>query len=224
MRPRLLDLFCGAGGAGMGYYRAGFEVVGVDIKPQKNYPFEFHQTDALEFVRAHGKEFDVIHASPPCQPFSTIAKQQLVRGNIQPDTYLDLVDETRKALINTGVPFVMENVIGAPLRTLIVLCGSSFGLDVRRHRAFESNLFLWGVPCDHSWQTPRFKSMDTRRSTLSSVVAVHGKCQYAGELIIRRKAMGIDWMSSDELSEAIPPHYTEYIGEQLMQHLKPEAA
>ena len=219
-KPKLLDLFSGAGGAGMGYHRAGFDVTGVDIKSQKNYPFDFVQADALEYVAEHGREFDVIHASPPCQRYSPIAKQQVQRGILAEDAYADLVDATRVLLADIGKPYVMENVVGAPLHTTILLCGSSFGLDVRRHRAFESNVLLWGLPCNHSWQTPRFRSLDKRRSALASVVGVHGHCNYAGELQVRRQAMGIDWMSSDELSESIPPAYTEYIGEQLLWHLE----
>ena len=135
-RPRLLDLFCGAGGASTGYSRAGFDVVGVDIKQQKNYPFRFHQCDAFEFMLAHGKEFDVIHASPPCQAYSKISK---VNGG----TYPDLVAKIRDALIATGKPYVIENVPGAPLGPSIVLCGTMFGLktpcgtELRRHRYFE---------------------------------------------------------------------------------------
>lgn len=219
-KPRLLDLFCGAGGASMGYHRAGFEVVGVDIKPQPRYPFKFHQADALEFCEAHGKEFDVIHASPPCQHYTRIA-QRNVRAVARKHPALIVL--TREALIATGRIYIIENVVEAPLLNGIKLCGSSFGLDVRRHRLFESNLFLWGLPCNHSWQTPRFRSLDGRRPQLASVVGVHGHQNYAGELAIRQQAMDIDWMKNSELVEAIPPAYTEYIGEQLMWHLKAAA-
>lgn len=204
----------------MGYHWAGFEMTGVDNRPQPRYPFEFVQADALEYVTKYGHLYDFIHASPPCQPFSTIAKQQVVRGNLGADAYEDLIEPTRELLMTSGKPYVIENVRGAPLKTMIQLCGSSFGLDVRRHRLFESNLLLFGMPCDHSWQTPRFRSLDKRRDTLASVVGVYGHCNYAGELHVRRAAMGIDWMSADELSEAIPPAYTEFIGEQLIWHLE----
>src|SRR5512139_2836909 len=112
MSPRLLDLFCGAGGAAMGYYRAGFDVVGVDIKPMPRYPFEFHQADALEYGAAHGAEFDAIHASPPCQKYSMIT---IVHGLSVVDSHPDLIDATRKLLMQIGRPFVIENVINAPL-------------------------------------------------------------------------------------------------------------
>lgn len=217
-RPVLLDLFCGAGGAAMGYHRAGFDVVGVDIAPQPHYPFTFVQGDALEYLAAHGSEFDAIHASPPCQKYSTIAKQVTARYGKQ---YPDLVDKTRAALILTGKPFVIENVKGAPLRFAFQLCGSSFGLNVRRHRLFETGndfQIMLTPPCSHVWQTPRFRSLDHRRkSNLSCVVGVHGHLNYPGEGELRKAAMGIDWMSQDELAESIPPAYTQFIGAHLIQ-------
>ena len=243
MKPRLLDLFCGAGGCSVGYARAGFDVVGVDIAPQKNYPFEFFQADALEFLdvlrdademgRGWGLSgFDAIHASPPCQAHSTIAKQQRQR---RPDTYdhPDLVAATRGLLKATGFPYVIENVMGAPLVSPVMLCGSSFGLDLRRHRLFECSFDVLVPPCAHGWQAKRFVSMDKRRGP-KSVVSVHGGGQidmratvvgvpghhnYAGERELRERAMGIDWMSPYELTQAIPPVYTEHIGHYLMAHL-----
>ncbi len=228
-RPRLLDLFCGAGGAAMGYHRAGFEVVGVDNRPQPRYPFEFHQADALTYPL---DGFDAIHASPPCQAYSTVAKQQRV---LRPGRYEhpDLVDVTRTRLIETGTPYVIENVKGAPLVETIQLCGSSFGLDVRRHRIFEcGGWFIPFVPpCSHDWQRPRFLSLDSRRAKAASTVAVHGRRQlasvvgvhghlnYAGEWTLRQAAMGIDWMKWNELNESIPPAYTEYIGRALIAAL-----
>lgn len=217
---RLLDLFCGAGGAAMGYRRAGFEVIGVDIKPQKNYPFEFRQADALEYCRDHGHEFNVIHASPPCQAYSRVSgrARKGKRGK-----YPDLIDRTREILSETGLPYVMENVEGAPLRPhTILLCGSMFSLDVRRHRLLESNILLMSPGgCQHWRQKPRFRTLDSRRSgRLACVVGVHGHLNYSGEFKLRQKAMGIDWMANDELSQAIPPAYTEYIGRQLMAILK----
>lgn len=214
---RLLDAFCGAGGAATGYSRAGFEVVGVDIAPQPSYPFEFYQGDALEFIREHGHKFHIIHASPPCQHYSTASgTARKNHGAVFPD----LIRPTRRVLHESGKPYVIENVIGSPLLDPIVLCGSSFGLDVRRHRLFESSTPLVGKACDHIWQTPRFQSLDSRmvaRGQLASVVGVHGNCNYAGEFPIRQRAMGIDWMTNDELTQAIPPAYTEFIGEQLLK-------
>lgn len=136
-RPRLLDLFCCAGGAGMGDHRAGFEVVGVDIEPQPRYPFEFHQADALEFFREHGHEFDAIHASPPCQAYTVLRVMHKDRQ------YVDLVGDTRHALESVCRPWVIENVPGVPLRFGILLCGAMFPpLRVYRHRYFESSFLM----------------------------------------------------------------------------------
>lgn len=220
-RPRLLDLFSCAGGAAVGYSRAGFDVVGVDIAAQPRYPFEFHRADALEFVAEHGYEFDAIHASPPCQHFSTASGKAKKHHGA---SYPDLIAPTRGALVATGLPYVIENVEFArhALVDPVRYCGSSFGLDVRRHRLFESNVELIAPACDHGWQTPRFRSLDSRivkRGGLASVVGVHGNCNYAGEFEVRCRAMGIDWMTNAELVEAIPPAYTEHIGTQLLAHL-----
>jgi DNA (cytosine-5)-methyltransferase 1 len=211
-RPRLLDMFCCAGGAGMGYHRAGFDVVGVDKDPQPNYPFEFHQADALEYLAEHHHEFVAAHASPPCQPFTAYRR----KGHGVGDSYVDMVAETREALIATGLPYVIENVPGAPLRDPIQLCGSSFALDVRRHRLFESTFPLAAVPCDHSWQTPRFAPA-TNRKNLRRTVEVG---VWRIPLAVQQKAMGINWTTLRELSEAIPPAYTEFIGAQLIEALE----
>jgi DNA (cytosine-5)-methyltransferase 1 len=213
---RLLDLFCSAGGAAKGYADAGFEVVGVDIEPQPNYPFEFIQADALEFPL---DGFDAVHASPPCQAYSVASKNWNGRASQHPD----LVGPLRHRLFIVGVPYVIENVPGAPLLDPIRLCGSSFGLDLRRHRLFESNLDLKGRPCDHSWQAPRFPEPDKRRGgRLASVVNVSGHAHHAGERELRRRAMQIDWMTDKQIVEAIPPAYTRFIGQQLMAHLTTE--
>jgi DNA (cytosine-5)-methyltransferase 1 len=203
--PRLLDLFCGAGGAAMGYHQAGFDVVGVDINRQPNFPFEFHQADALSFPI---DGFDVIHASPPCQRFSAYRRKD-------PSTIgaraLDLISQTRKILKRSGLPFVIENVPGAPLKNSIQLCGSSFGLDVRRHRWFEVSVPLLAPPCDHEWQKPRFPPATNRKNKRCTVeIGV-----WRIPLEIQRKAMGIDWMTVKELSQAIPPAYTKWIGERI---------
>lgn len=216
-RPLLLDLFCGAGGAAKGYHDAGFDVIGVDIEPQPNYPYEFEQTDALNPMMLLSMLPDAVHASPPCHDRSTVAGQARKAGR----EYPQLIAATRQRLDRLRVPYVIENVVGA--RPLMLdpatYCGSSFGLDVRRHRLFEANWELAPPPCDHAWQTPRFQSLDSRMvkaGRLASVVGVHGHCNYAGEFEIRCKAMGIDWMTSDELTQAIPPAYTEHIGRQLL--------
>jgi len=240
MKPRLLDLFCGAGGAAVGYHRAGFDVVGVDINPQPNYPFEFVQADALD-PPVFWDDFDAIHASPPCQAHSTIGKQIRKLGKTE-NEHPDLVPQTREMLKTSGLPYVIENVMGAPLENPIMLCGSSFGLNVRRHRLFECSGFDIGLvpPCAHHWQKPRFISLDRRRGLksvvpvhggaqpdtrgMASVVGVHGHHNYAGERALREWAMDIDWMSPYELTQAIPPAYTEFIGAQLLAHVRQEAA
>lgn len=217
MKPLLLDLFCGAGGCAMGYSRAGFDIVGVDIKPRPRYPFEFIQADALEYLAREIKEstrwYDAIHASPPCQAYSTCTPISRRTAYVE---HADLVGPTRELLDASGKLFVIENVRTAPMTRAIMLCGSMFGLDVRRHRLFESNLVLLAPSCNHSAQRPRFRSLDSRRGQLAAVVGVHGSLNYSGERQIREKAMGIDWMTVKELSQAIPPAYTEYIGKQLI--------
>jgi DNA (cytosine-5)-methyltransferase 1 len=159
----------------------------------------------------------VVHASPPCQGYST--------QTARPDRHPRLIGAVRQRLADAGVPYVIENVEGArsELQQPIRLCGSSFGLDVRRHRYFESNVELRGLPCAHDWQLPRFRSLDmsmVRRGRLASVVGVHGHINYPGEFELRCKAMGIDWMTNAELVEAIPPAYTRHVGEQLLSHLE----
>lgn len=221
-KPRLLDLFCGAGGAAMGYHRAGFEVIGVDIAPQDNYPFEFLMTSAS----SHAVELllgwaDAVHASPPCQGYSTQTADQ--------SRHHRLIAEVRQLLIRSGLPYVIENVEGARRHMInpVRLCGSSFGLDVRRHRYFETNWELAAPPCAHTWQTPRFRSLDmsmVRKGRLASVVGVHGHINYPGEFELRCKAMGIDWMTNAELVEAIPPAYTRHIGRSLLAALRSEVA
>jgi len=230
LKPVLLDLFCGAGGCTRGYQEAGFYVVGVDINPQPNYcGDQLIQADALEMAAALAKDGalfcgpgltilrpDAIHASPPCPRYSTITPNA-ARGS-----HPDLIAETRELLKATGLPYVIENVVGSPLENPIRLCGSSFGLDVRRHRLFECSFPVSAPPCEHSWQKPRFQSLDKKmadRGQLASVVGVHGNCNYAGEFELRCKAMGIEWMTNAELTQAIPPAYTRFIGEQLQQHL-----
>ncbi|WP_433679980.1 DNA methylase [Nocardia sp. CA-119907] len=209
-RPRLLDLCCCAGGGAMGYHRAGFEVVGVDIAAQPRYPFEFHRADALAFVAEHGHEFDAVHASPPCQKYSPLAA-------LYPDRdYPDLVAATRTALVRLGLPFVIENVMPAPLDLArsITLCGNMFGLRTYRHRRFESNVALRAP--SHSPHVVRTATTRRReRWEQGWNVSVTGHIgTYCGP-----EAMGIDWMNGDELSQAIPPAYTEHIGHQLLTYL-----
>jgi DNA (cytosine-5)-methyltransferase 1 len=205
---RILDLFCGAGGAAAGYARAGFEVVGVDLHPQPNYPYEFHQADAMTFPL---DGFDAVHASPPCQPFTAYRRRD---PDVVGANYLDLVDATRRALEATGLPYVIENVPGAPLKDPVQFCGSAFGLDVRRHRLFESNWPLVAPPCNHAWQTPRFPPATNRPNLRSTVEVGAYRCAR-----LSPAAMRIEWMTNREISEAIPPAYTEFIGRQLRAHI-----
>lgn len=202
---RLLDLCSGAGGAAMGYHRAGWTVVGVDLHPQPNYPFEHHVGDALAWPT---EGFDAIHASPPCQSFTAYRR----RGQGVGDGYPNLIPAMRAKLEATGLPYVIENVPGAPLLSPVCLCGSSFALDIRRHRLFETNWTLVGLPCDHGWQTPRFPPA-TNRTNLRRTVEVG---VWRIPIAVQHKAMGVDWMSLPELSEAIPPAYTEHVGRQLL--------
>jgi DNA (cytosine-5)-methyltransferase 1 len=210
---RLLDLFCCAGGAGMGYHRAGFEVVGVDIKPQPRYPFEFHQADALEYLREHGHEFDVIHASPPCQRYSegTPPEYRMLHP--------DLIAPTREALKQADKPYVIENVEMARsiLVNPVMLCGSMFGLKIWRHRYFEIYPFWFMSPmsCRHDFEPILISGM-------GSTPKRNGK-RYKSPIAEKREAIKIDWMTTEEITEAIPPAYTEFIGAQLMQALEAQS-
>lgn len=198
--PRLLDLFCGAGGAAMGYHQAGFEVVGVDIKPQPRYPFEFHQADALTFPL---EGFDVIHASPPCQAFT---KAQIIRSKQHPE----LIEPIRQRLIANGKPYVIENVVGAPLVKPITLCGAMFGLRTYRHRLFESS-----APISEPYHPLHYHKTAKMGRPVQSHEFIHVVGNFSN-VALARQAMGIDWMTRDELREAIPPFYTKWIGEQLL--------
>jgi DNA (cytosine-5)-methyltransferase 1 len=211
-RPYLLDLFCGAGGAAMGYYRAGFNVVGVDIKPQPHYPFEFHQADALDYPL---DGFEAIHASPPCQCFTVYGNNRLHMKT----THKDLIAATRSHLKCCGVPWVIENVPGAPLYRPIQLCGTSFSIPVRRHRLFESSEPLLAMPCQHDRFTERRYPGSSNRPNGRTVCNIG---EWRVPLQRQQEAIGIDWMSVKELSQAIPPAYTEFIGRQLMRALAGE--
>jgi len=210
-RPRLLDLFCGAGGAAAGYHRAGFDVVGVDIAPQPNYPFEFVQADALEMAEGARADFDAIHASPPCQAYSTM-------GQRFPETqadHPDLIAPTRALLEQSGLPYVIENVMGArrEMHSPYRLCGSSFGLRLQRHRLFETNFPMLVPQCQHTGdEIPVYGKLDGRRLWTRSDGS---ELRSARTLAEASDAMGIDWMTWDELTQAIPPAYTEHIGSYL---------
>lgn len=219
--PRLLDLFCGIGGAGMGYRLAGWEIVGVDIAPMPDYPGQFHRGDALEFVRRYGSAFDLIHASPPCQPSSLMTKG--TRGAPGAVVNADLIPATRVALRTAGAPWVMENVVGSRVRRDLLLCGEMFGLRVIRHRYFQ----LEGVAvAQPSHPKHRGRVAGWRHGTYvagnAAYVQVHGKG--GGGKATRaaaKDAMGIDWTDDHAaIFQAIPPSFTAYIGSQiLMGHL-----
>jgi DNA (cytosine-5)-methyltransferase 1 len=198
----------------MGYHRAGFSVTGVDIKPQPHYPFPFIQGDALEYVREHGHEYDAIHASPPCQGYSRLRQLPWLKDR----EYQMLIPETRRLLRGTGEPWVIENVYDAPLYFSSVLCGLMFNLPLYRHRRFESSEFV--VLPEH----PKHKHVISPGRMLGSRYSAHGaevtgvlNHSRGGSIEAARKAMGIDWMSTEELRQAIPPAYTEWIGKQLLR-------
>lgn len=221
-KPRLLDLFCGAGGCAVGYRRAGFEVVGVDLKPQPRYPFEFHQGDALEFLAQHGHEFDAIHASPPCQGYSRLRHLPWLKGRAWPL----LIDPLRLALRDLGVPWIIENVEDSPLRG-VVLCGQMFGLPVYRHRLFEASFALLSQPHrQHREVIGRGRRVNDRRKGTLNAGSGKGAWGSGGIVTVAggqfrkadgEKALGIDWMTKDELAQAIPPAYTEFLGRQLLR-------
>ncbi|MFJ7018460.1 class I SAM-dependent methyltransferase [Streptomyces sp. NPDC101117] len=190
---RLLDVCCGAGGLSMGYYLAGFDVVGVDIAPQPNYPFPFVQADGIDYVAQHGHAFDLVHGSWPCERYAKVTKW---RGN--PDDHPDLVGPGREVMQATGRPWVIENVPEAPLRPDYLLCGTQFGLSIRRHRAFETS---WGgggdlvPPCWHRKGLLAFEHK--------------GERAYAD-------AMGCTWMTNLEARKAVPPAYSQWLAAQYL--------
>lgn len=229
MRLRALDLFCCAGGASMGLHKAGFEVVGVDLRPQPRYPFEFHQADALTFPL---DGFDFIWASPPCQAHTAMKTMHNAKE------HEDLIPETRERLRSSGIPYVIENVVGAPLSNTFLLCGTMFGLgvedaDLQRHRIFEPSFHVGLLPqCQHGARaTIGVYGGHVRNRKRARTIGVYGE----GARDSRRKfdkgvpdftvdqgreAMGIDWMTIAELSQAIPPAYAEFIGRAAIEHIQ----
>jgi DNA (cytosine-5)-methyltransferase 1 len=216
-RPLLLDLFAGAGGAAMGYHRAGFDVVGVDIEPQPNYPFEFYQADALTFLETMDAltwDAKAIHASPPCQHYNALAHGT----NNNRHDYPALIEPTRELLRKTGLPYVIECPSKWPLVDPIRLCGESFDLGVIRHRYFESNTELEEPP--HRKHRGRVAGMRHGVWYEGPYVAVYGNGGGKGSLAQWQQAMGIDWIDTKKsMAEAIPPSYTEWIGRQLFTHV-----
>lgn len=226
-KPRLLDLFCCAGGAAFGYAQAGFEVVGVDIKPQPRYPFRFIQADALTYLDTTDlNQFAAIHASPPCQGYS---QSRFLRYAVHPDAapIPMLIQDVRARLEQAGKPWVIENVAGADLPDAVELCGSMFGLPLRRHRWFSSSILLFAPgPCRHTsgclnpigGKVRGYGSLASAHTYLDSKGRRRKREAYFS-LATGRQAMGIHWMTLKELSQAIPPAYTEWIGRQLIEVL-----
>lgn len=212
MRPRLLDLFCGAGGAGMGYHRAGFDVIGVDINPQPQYPFEFHQGDAMTFPL---EGFDAIHASPPCHDHSSLGHAAHGNGWMLPATI--------ERLMESGLPWVCENVVG-PTVTMggwwFVLCGSMFGLQVQRHRRFGSSHLMMPPSCHHVWEQGRPYTVTGHGG---GDVSPHSLKPKASDFW---RYLDMPWMEGKPpygVAQAIPPAYTEWIGRRLLEAMEAAA-
>ena len=241
-----LDLFCGAGGASMGLHQAGFEVLGVDINRQDHYPFGIRNCDVLELPIKYLRKFDLIWASPPCQRFSVMTKRWKRESN-----HPDLIAPVRQMLKESGKPYIIENVVGAPLINPVMLCGSMFGLQtkygsqLRRHRLFECSFFVWQPECRHSkgsvigvyggGQHPGRRyhrnpdgTLKTPHKIIPATIGVYGNAGGSSKrdgtagfsTADRRDAMGIDWMTGKELSQAIPPAYAKYLAEQFLQSLQ----
>lgn len=200
----------------MGLHRAGFDVTGVDIEPQPNYPFRFIQADALTFDLSG---YDVICASPKCQPsLSGLKGVNEARGRTW-NHGEDQIPAVRERLLASGLPFIIENIVGAPLIHPVMLCGSMFGLQVRRHRLFESNIPLLVPNCRHSiWREAKYPTNYRPHGKVvkSKVVQVYGNSAGTKHW---PEAMGIDWMTTDELTQAIPPAFSEYLGRQVITYL-----
>ena len=218
-RPKLADLFCCEGGAGVGYHRAGFDVTGVDLDPKyaKRYPFKFIAADAIEFVKEHGHEYDVIHASPPCQ-HASIATSSLDRSK-----YPRLIEPTREVLMASGKPYVIENVTGSALRSPLMLCGSMFDLTavdddgtplrLERHRLFESNMLIYAPRPDFHDKTVQVAGSygGARRDKVEARTVRHGG--YVPSAAVQRQLLGIDWMTQNGMHQSIPPVYTQWVGQ-----------
>ena len=221
---KMIDLYCCAGGAAMGYHQAGFdEIIGVDIVDRPNYPFEFVKMDALEFLRtADLSDVSFIHASPPCQCYS---KLKHLSGNVEKweETHVDLVAPTREALIKTGKPFVIENVEGSPLINPIKLYGSQFpNLYTQRPRLFESNISLKepvNPKVKHKTGKLGYGPAEDGFITVAGIRPQRGMNEVQTKLYYGFALGGIDWMSLEELTQAIPPAYTEFIGKQIIEYL-----
>jgi DNA (cytosine-5)-methyltransferase 1 len=204
---RLLDLFCGGGGAAMGYHRAGFEVVGVDNQPQPKYPFKFVQADALMYAVAFGRQFDVIHASPPCQAYSSITPDKA--------KHKAMIAITRRVLQWIGKPYIIENVEHArhELVNPIRLCGTMFGLLLVRHRYFETipPVYFAPAPCNHTRKVVKHGRKPDRDKNYAALTGHFSDVEF-GQI-----ASGIDWLGQKGLAQAIPPAYTEWLGNEMIK-------
>lgn len=219
MKPLLLDLFCGAGGSAKGYTDAGFQVVGVDISPQPNYPYQFIRADAMRVLRdPHVTGLaDVIHASPPCQAYSSTR-------TMHSNQYPDLIPAVRSALDEIGKPYVIENVQYAPLRHDVMLCGVQFGLHVIRHRFFELGGWTMENP-PHVKHQGNVRGYNHGSHKDGIYLPVYGKGGGKGNIQEWRDAMGVDWpMTQAEIAESIPPLYTKCIGDALRAYLTGDSA
>ena len=224
---RILDLFCCEGGAALGYHSAGFEVVGVDLNPRfrKRYPFEFHSGDALDFVRNHGDEFDAIHASPPCQAYS-------ITKHSHSKKHPELIEPTRKALQDSGKPYIIENVMGAPLVDPVLLCWGMFfeagsvldedgtPLRMERHRLFETN---WNLhQPDHPahdrsvWVGGSYGGTSRQKYEAKYL----RKGGYVPSKSVQERLLGLNHMTLHGLHQSIPPAYTQFVGSELVRYLE----
>jgi DNA (cytosine-5)-methyltransferase 1 len=216
-KPLLVDLCCGVGGCSVGYARAGFDVKGIDINPQPHYPFEFTKANVLDIELP---EADCYHISPPCQLFSNATIQYRKKGRLYPDVLTPM----RQRLLKTGKPFIIENVIGAPLRKDLILCGEMFGLRVQRHRIFEIHGFTVLQPphVKHKGSATgiNHRYLKSGKQFYYYTVCGHGQSE-VDALDNWKKAMGIDWqVTKREISQAIPPAYTEFIGKQIIASIQ----
>lgn len=206
-KAKALDLFCKAGGASMGLHQAGFDVTGIDIEPQKRYPFTFFQGDALTVPIEWARQFDLIWASPPCQRYTSL------KSVFDSSKYEDLVEPTRTLLAKIGKPSIIENVVGAPLRIDVTLCANTFGLRSYRHRIFECSF-----PVRQPEHKPHTVRVNRRKKNRRGHWDAGGFATVVGDIgsYVGPEAMGIDWMTGNELSQAIPPAYSKYLAEQFL--------
>lgn len=216
-KPRLVDLFCGVGGMTKGFQDAGWYVLGVDKAPQPDYcGDEFFEMDAIKFAKKHRRKFDAAHASPPCQDFSLLTVGNRAKG--LPDNHINLIPQTRRALLATGRLWSMENVMGAPMRQDVMLCGLMFDLPLFRHRKFELHGFGVDQPVHPSHKGHRVKAYRYGKFYDGDIFGVYGSGGSKGELKEWQRAQNINWTKNfHSLAEACPPDYAKVIGEAMMK-------